>query len=164
MATASSSNRVGIEYTTIGIWNVRMLTDKEEEVIKEMKKYRLSVLEVSETHLKGCGEKEFGDAVMVHSRVAEGRAKSGVAVIIASEMKDCLKEWQCVGERLVKVQICFEKKWTTFIQVYAPTKDSEEEEKDGFYASLESVLAKVKKDDRLVLMEEWEEMWRLGEK
>ena len=75
-----------------------------------------------------------------------------IAGIIAGEMRDCLKEWQCVSERLVKVRICFEKKWTTFIQVYAPTEDSEEEEKDRFYTSLEDVLATVKKDDRLVLM------------
>ena len=152
MATASSSNRVGIEYTRVGIWSVRTLKDKEKEVTEEMKKYRLSVLEVSETHLKGCGEKEFGDAVMIYSGVAEGRAKGGVSVIISGEMKDCLKEWQCVSERLVKVRIRFEKKWTTFIQVYAPTEDSEKEEKDRFYASLESVLVKVKKDDRLVLL------------
>ena len=72
-------------------------------------------------------------------------------MIIAGEMRDCLKEWQCVSERLVKVRICFEKKWTTFIQVYAPTKDSKEEEKDRFYTSLEGVLATGKKDDRLVL-------------
>ena len=57
-----------------------------------------------------------------------------------------------MSERLVKVRILFKKKWTTFIQVYAPTEDSEKEEKDRFYASLESVLVKVKKDDRLVLM------------
>ena len=52
----------------------------------------------------------------------------------------------------MKVQICFKKKWTKVIQVYAPTKDSKEEEKDRFYTSLEGVLATVKKDDRLVLM------------
>ena len=57
-----------------------------------------------------------------------------------------------MSERLVKVRILFTKKWTTFIQVYAPTEDSEKEEKDRFYASLEGVLEKVKKDDRLVLM------------
>ena len=98
------------------------------------------------------GRKEFGGAVTVYSGVAERRAKGGVAVIVVGEMKDCLTEWQCVSERLVKVQTRFEKKWTTFIQVYAQTEDCKEEEKDRFYASLESVLAKVKKDDRLVLM------------
>ena len=54
MAMASSGNTVGREYTRVGIWNVRLLKNKEEEVIEEMKKYRLSVLGVSETHLKGC--------------------------------------------------------------------------------------------------------------
>ena len=123
---ASSSNTVGRKYNRVGIWNVRPLKNKEEEVIEAMKKYRLSVLGVSETHLKECGEKEFDDTVMVYSGVTAGRAKGGVAVIIAGEMKDYLKEWQCVSERLVKVQIRFEKRWTTFIQVYAPTEDSEE--------------------------------------
>ena len=36
--------------------------------------------------------------------------------------------------------------------MYAPTEDSEKEEKYRFYASLEGVLEKVKKDGRLVLM------------
>ena len=152
METASISSKIGRQYTRVGTWNVRTLMNKEQEVIKEMKKYRLSVLGVSETHLKGCREKETGGAVMVYSGVTEGRAKGGIAPILAGKMRDCLKEWQCVSERLVKVQILFEKKWTTFIQVYAPTEDSEKEEKDRFYASLEGVLEKVKKDDRLVLM------------
>ena len=30
-------------------------------------------------HLKGCGEKEIGDAVKVHSGVSEGRSKGEVA-------------------------------------------------------------------------------------
>ena len=135
MATASISSKIGRQYTRVGTWNVRTLKNKEQEVIEEMKNYRLSVLGVSETHLKGCGEKEIGGAVMVYSGVTEGRAKGGVALIIAGEMRDCLKEWQCLSERLVKVRILFKKKWTTFIQVYAPTEDSEKEEKDRFYAS-----------------------------
>ena len=99
---ASSGSTVEREYTRVGIWSVRTLKNKEEEVIEEMKKYRLSVLGVSETHLKGCGE-EFDDAVMIYSGVTAGRAKGGVAVIIAGKMRDCLKEWQCVSEMLVKV-------------------------------------------------------------
>ena len=109
MATASISSKIGRQYTRVGTWNVRTLKNKEQEVIEEMKKYRLSVLWVSETHLKGCGEKETGGAVMVYSGVTEGRAKGGVALIIAGEMRDCLKEWQCVSERLVKVRILSER-------------------------------------------------------
>ena len=52
---------------------------------------------------------------------------------------------------MVKARILFKKKWTTFIQVYAPTEDGEKE-MDRFYTSLEGVLEKVKKDDWLVLI------------
>ena len=53
-------------------------------MVEEMKSYRLEVLGVSETHLKGCGEWEIGEAVMIYSGVSEGRAKGGVAVIVSA--------------------------------------------------------------------------------
>ena len=53
-----------------------------------MKKYQLSVLGVSKSYLKRCGEKGIDDTIMVCSGVSEGRAKSGVAVIIAGRMID----------------------------------------------------------------------------
>ena len=43
-----------------------------------------------------------------------------------------VKEWMSVNERLVKVRLQVNQVWVTFIQVYAPTKDSEEEVKDSF--------------------------------
>ena len=51
---------------------------KEEELAEEMRKYRLDVLGVSETHLRGCGEMQVGGAAMVFSGVME--AKGGVAI------------------------------------------------------------------------------------
>ena len=40
----------------VGAWNVRSLKHKEAEVVEEVKSYRLEVLGVSETCLKGCSE------------------------------------------------------------------------------------------------------------
>lgn len=39
-----------------------------------------------------------------------------------------------------------------FIQAYTLTEDSEEEEKDQFYADLERMLAYMKKDDMVIAM------------
>ena len=75
------------------------------EVTEEMKKYRLEVLGLSETHLRGCGEREIGESVMIYSGVSEGRVKSGVALIISGESRRCLREWMCVNERLLKVRL-----------------------------------------------------------
>ena len=34
-------------------------------------------------HLRGCGEKQVGEAAMVFSGVVEGRVKGGVAIMIS---------------------------------------------------------------------------------
>ena len=45
------------KYLRMGIWNVRSIRCKEEEAVREMKKYRLDILGVGEAHLRGCGER-----------------------------------------------------------------------------------------------------------
>ena len=59
----------------MGAWNARSLRHKELEVVEEMKKYRLEVLGLSEMHLRGCGEREIGESVMIYSGAGEGRGK-----------------------------------------------------------------------------------------
>ena len=121
-------------------------------MVEEMKKYRLEVLGVNETRLKGCCEREVGEAVMIYSGVSEGRAKGGVVVVISAESRDCLSEWMCVNERLLKIRMRVGHMWVTFIQMYALTEDSEEGMKDSFYHSLEELIAKVPKGNHLVRM------------
>ena len=134
------------------MWNVRSIRCKEEEAVREMTKYRLDILGVSEAHLRGCGEKEVDGVEMVYSGVTEGRVKGGVAVLISENLKVCAKEWRCVNERLMKVRLRLENGWLTVVQVYAPTEDSAEELKTSFYDSLEELLASVPKSDQLVMM------------
>ena len=140
------------KYLRIGIWNVRSIRCKEEEAVREMKKYRLDILGVSEAHLRGCGEKEVDGVEVVYSGVTEGRVKGGVAVLISENLSIGVKEWRCVNERLMKVRLKLEYWWLTVVQVYAPTEDSAEELKTSFYDSLEELLASVPKSDQLVVM------------
>ena len=140
------------KYLRMGIWNVRSIRCKEEEAVREMKKYHLDILGVSEAHLRGCGEKEVDGVEMVYSGVTEGRVKGGVAVLISENFKVCAKEWRCVNERLMKVRLRLENGWLTVVQVYAPTEDSAEELTTSFYDSLEELLASVPKSDQLVMM------------
>ena len=140
------------KYLRIGIWNVRSIRRKEEEAVREMKKYRLDILGVSEAHLRGCGEKEVDGVEVVYSGVTEERVKGGVAVLISENLSVGVKEWRCVNERLMKVRLKLENRWLTVVQVYAPTEDSAEELKTSFYDSLEELLASVPKSDQLVVM------------
>lgn len=54
----------------------------KEELVEEMNKYRLDILGVSKTHLRGYGERQVGEAAMVSSGVMEGIVKGGVAVVV----------------------------------------------------------------------------------
>ena len=71
---------------------MRSMRNKEEELVEEMNKYRLDILGVSETQLRGCGERQVGEAVMAFSGVVEGRAKGGVAVMLSEKLRCCVNE------------------------------------------------------------------------
>ena len=80
------------KYLRIGIWNVRSISCKEGEAVREMKKYRLDILGISEAHLRGCGEKEVDGVEVVYSGVTEGRVKGSVAVLISENLSVGAKE------------------------------------------------------------------------
>ena len=81
----------------IGTWNVRSVKNKENEVIREMKRYNIDVLGLSETKARGNGMKAVDGASYVYSGVTEGRAKRGVAIIVAERWADCVRSWRCVN-------------------------------------------------------------------
>ena len=141
----------GAEWVRFGAWNVRLLRGREEELVKVMVKYRLEVLGVSETTLKGNGARGVGEGMCVVSGVQEGRAKAGVAVFL-SKMGKSLREWKCVSERIVKIRLRIEGVWVSVIQVYAPTGDSKEEVKEGFYEQLQVTLREVHRQDKVIVM------------
>ena len=105
---------------------------KEWELIEEVRKYDLGVIGVSEAKCKGCGARDIEDHYTIFSGVSKGRARAGVAVILSEEMQRCVKSWKCVSERIVAVKLKVAKECYTLVQVYAPTDDSQDEDKDKF--------------------------------
>ena len=67
----------------LGTWNVRSARNKEEELIREMKRYNLDILGLSETKGRGNGMKVIEGASYVYAVVKEGRARGGVGIVVA---------------------------------------------------------------------------------
>ena len=127
----------------IGTWNVRSVKNKENEVIREMKRYNIDVLGLSETKARGNGMKAVDGASYVYSGVTEGRAKRGVAIIVAERWADCVRSWRCVSERCVTVRLNVAGVWLTLVQVYSPTDDTDSVAKDEFYAEVQEVMNRM---------------------
>ena len=79
----------------IGTWNVRSVKNKENEVIREMKRYNIDVLGLSETKARGNGMKAVDGVSYMYSGVTECRAKRGVTIIVAERWADCVRSWRC---------------------------------------------------------------------
>jgi exonuclease III len=71
-----------------GTWNIKSLNGKEVEIVREIEKYRLELLGLSEVKKKGSGEKCLEkDFILRYSGVpATNEAKEGVGVIVSDEL------------------------------------------------------------------------------
>ena len=140
------------DISRFGCWNVRTLNGREQELVAEMKKYRLEVLGVSEAKVRGNGMRMIGDTTCVYSGVQTGRAKAGVAILLSERFGRFLKEWRCVDERIVMIRLKIEGVWVSVVQVYAPTEDCSDASKDELYLRLQETVGRVVNGDLLVVM------------
>ena len=105
------------EQLGFGAWNIRTMSGREVELVEEIKKHRLEMLGVSEAKVKENGEKAIGDVRCVFSGVQNGRPRAGVVILLSERLGRCLREWECVSERILRVRLNVEDVWLTVIQV-----------------------------------------------
>lgn len=140
-------------------WNVTTLRMKEEEVIREMTRYSIDILGLSEGKVRGNGMKKTGGAKCIFVGVTEGRAKCGVRIIVAERLVNCIRSWRCI--RCVMIRLRVAGVWMTLVQVYAPTDDRDSETKDAFYAQLQEVVDKAPRGDKEI-MQGLAMLWKNG--
>ena len=76
----------------------------------------------------------------------------GVAIALGLNAEKMLERFEYVDERIVWCRLKGRYVTMKVIQVYAPTEDKSDEEKEDFYGRLGEVIRTVKQHDMLVLM------------
>ena len=149
--------RVGVLNPKLNIkfasWNVRTMfeSSKQAQTIKEMDRYKISILGVAEARWTGQGLKKTDSG---HTILFSGDPQKhihGVAIILNNKSAKALIEWKPISERIIRAR--FDSKFCklTFIQVYAPTNDKDDDTKEDFYNLLNNEIRKTPKHDMLMV-------------
>ena len=124
-------------------------------VTRELGRYGIDIASLSETRFLDKGqivEEKAGYTIFWSGR-AKGR-KSGVAFAVKKEIVSKLESLpQYVNDRIMTMRLPLQDNThLTLISIYAPTMSNPSEEKERFYQHLDEVIKKVSKQDRLIIL------------
>ena len=155
-----------ISIITQECWNVRTLLDSENDnrperrtalVARELKRYDIDIAALSETRLAKEGqitEVNAGYTIFWKGKPEEDRRESGVGFAIKTKLVDKLEELPFgTSNRIVSLRLPLQGgRFATVISVCAPTMTHPEADILLFYSDLRRVLSGVHKDDKILLM------------
>ena len=149
----------------VASWNVRTLIGDDDGgkgprrktalLAQELGRYSIDVAALSETRLSGEGSIVENNYTIFWRGYPEGIPRHhGVGLAIKnSHLKNVVEEPTYVSERLMTLRVPLVRgEHMLIICAYAPTLPSEEDLKDEFYDSLDSVLIKVNLKDKIILL------------
>jgi exonuclease III len=131
---------------------------KAAKIAKEMHKYKIEVMGLSETRWISTGKTILATAeVALYSGHQEDDSPQteGVAFMMTKEASKALISWEPINLRIITAsfQTKQSKIKANLIQCYAPTYDAEESDKENFYFNtLNVILNQQKEKDLTILM------------
>ncbi|KAG0728675.1 Craniofacial development protein 2 [Chionoecetes opilio] len=138
----------------VGSWNVLILSDDRRLPLLSSKLSRLMVdiVGLFETRRPGSAETSSGGYTYYWSGMSNGHRDRGVAIGISSKLQLSVVEVTPVDERIKRVRMKHTLGFMSLVAVYAPTEVRKTEEKEMFYAKLDSVLDQCPPQDTLIVL------------
>ncbi|KAL4084163.1 hypothetical protein QTP88_027996 [Uroleucon formosanum] len=142
----------------IATWNVRTILQcgKLENLKIEMARMKMDILGLSEMRWPRAGDLWIGEYRLIHIGTAENNPGiGGVGIIMSKTIGKKVKGFVQYNDRIILVKIETKPKDTIIVQVYMPTFNSSERELEEVYEGIEKVIEKVKGDENLIIMGDW---------
>ena len=119
-------------------------TGKTENIVREMSRYKIDVLGITETRWTGSGELKHNSGINIlysgHQDETFGH-NQGVALMLTENANRALISWLPHGPRIAEAFFKTSNKDINLrlILAYAPTEDKDEDVKDDFYDQLDKI-------------------------
>lgn len=136
-----------VKSNRIATWNVRGLNEdyKLTNLLKEMKRLKMNILGVSETHWTTEVPDNFVDSkyVIIHSGNKQNIKRKGVAFIIDEETSKCVRDFELISDRMMSITLNTQRGPLTIFQVYAPDSSYDDEVYYNFFDILENNMNRL---------------------
>ncbi|GLV41328.1 hypothetical protein CBL_04852 [Carabus blaptoides fortunei] len=122
----------------VGTWNVRGTYSEGaiKSLINEAKRYKLDIIALQETKQKGNGIVDMKDYIFFNSGGQNRRL--GTGFLINKRISQEVLEFRPISDRIYYLRIRGKQRKLSYINIYAPTGDTEEEKKNKFYEKMDN--------------------------
>ena len=127
------------EQYCIGTWNVRFMNQGKFEVVKqEMARVNINILGISELKCTGMGEFNSDDHYIYYYGLEYLRRSVLGAIMVNKRVRNAVLGCNLKNDTMISVRFQGKPFNITVIQVYAPTRNTEEAEVEWFYEDLQT--------------------------
>lgn len=138
----------------LATWNVRSLfqAGKMHNAELERKRLKLAILGLSEVRWPGTGTCDSGGSTMYYSGGTEVTHRNGVAIMVDKKIVNSVKCFVPISDRVMLLKMESNYRDVNLIQIYAPTADKEEEEREKFYEQVTEAFKLTRKGEIVLIM------------
>ena len=150
---------------SIAAWNVRTLLDWKTNntrperrtaiVAMELQRYGIDIVALSETRFAGEGQLTENNCTFYWKGKNENELRMhGVGFAVSNALVNQLTELPVgISERLMTLRVkLVNSRQATMISAYAPTLDATDEDKEMFYAQLDTILTAIPESEKIFLL------------
>lgn len=145
----------------LATWNVRTLYNSDDDddfklkaLTEEMKRLKIDILGLSETHWINEIEEAFkmNDYVIVQSGRKDNIHRQGVAIFITNELSQHMCGYALVNERIMYIQLNTKTGPLFLFQVYTPDSSYNDDTKEDFFQLLQQQINALPRNSRFVVL------------